>query len=132
MRSQNEIQERLRRKKFDQAVIAKTICFLKEKKLLDDEAFARIWIESGLNRHMGFARLKRELLAKGIEVKIIDNTIAQLKDNYSEETVVLEIAKARLSKLSQENSLKAKKSVSGYLLRRGFSPEAVFDVLEGL
>lgn len=132
MRSSKEIIARLRGKKFDDAVIAKTISFLKEKKLLDDEVFARVWIESRINKPLGFALLKRELLAKGITVKIIDNVIAQLKCNYSEKTVVLETAKRRLSRLSQEDSLKAKKRVYGYLLRRGFSPEIVIEVLEGL
>lgn len=132
MRSQNEIVERLRGKKFDEAVIAKTISFLTEKKLLDDEAFARAWIESRIVKPLGFMRLKRELIAKGINDKLIDDIILKLKCNYSEEAVVSKIAKEKLSKASGTDPVKAKKRVYGYLLRRGFSPEVVFGVFEGL
>ena len=132
MRSVKEIFERLRSKKFDDEVIGRTISFLKQKKLLDDEAFARAWIESRISKPLGFARLKRELIAKGIDVKIIDKTIAELKNNYSEEAVVLELAKERLAKSHDADPAKAKKRLYGYLLRRGFSPGIVIEVLEGL
>jgi len=132
MRSVKEIFERLRSKKFDDEVIGRTISFLKQKGLLDDAAFARAWIESRISKPLGFARLKRELIAKGIDVKIIDKTIAELKNNYSEEAVVLELAKERLAKSHDAPPEKAKKRLYGYLLRRGFSPGIVIEVLEGL
>ena len=56
-RSEKEISERLKRKKFDTAVIRETILFLKEKSFVDDSYFAKVWLESRIKRPLGLRKL---------------------------------------------------------------------------
>jgi regulatory protein len=129
LRSEKEVRDRLKKKKFDAETIEDTVSFLKEKAFIDDEQFARAWIRSRVKKPLGIRRLKVELRLKGIDKAIIDAGINELKSDYSEEDVVKSIAKNRLSRLKGIDQQKAKKRVYAYLLRRGFSPESIIEVL---
>jgi len=129
LRSEKELCQRLEKKKYSTEIIEKTVSFLKEKGFIDDKYFAKSWIESRVKKPLGIRRLKQELLIKGVDNEIIDNRIKELRENYSEEEVVIRIAKNRLNKLKGCDPLKARKRIYAYLLRRGFSPEIVIDIL---
>lgn len=129
LRSEHELLERLKNKKFDQETSEKAVSFLKEKGFIDDKAFAKIWIQSRLKKPLGLRRLTQELRVKGINKEIIENQIENIKHNYSEEEVIGEIVKKKLSKTKNIDPQKAKERIYGYLLRRGFSPDVVIDVL---
>lgn len=129
LRSENELRQRLKKKKFDADIIELTLFFLKDKGFIDDNYFAKTWIESRIKKPLGIRRLKAELSIKGINKAIIDTQIDEIKKSYSEEDIVGGIAKDRLNKLKGIDPQKAKKRVYAYLLRRGFSPEVVIDVL---
>ncbi len=129
LRSENEIRQRLKKKKFDVGIIEMTLSFLKDKGFIDDDYFAKTWIESRIKKPLGIRRLKAELSIKGINKAIIDTQINEIKKSYPEEDIVGGIAKDRLNKLKGIDPQKAKRRVYAYLLRRGFSPEVVIDVL---
>lgn len=128
-RSEKEIYLRLKKKKFEERIIKEVLLFLKDKDFIDDNHFAKIWIESRIKRPLGLRRLKEELRIKGIDKEIIDNQIEEIKKNYSEEDVVSKIAKERLNKLKGIEPQKAKRRIFSYLSQRGFSPGVVIDVI---
>jgi len=128
-RSEKELFFRLKKKKFQDSIIKETITFLKEKKFLDDEIFAASWISARLKKPLGLKRIKEELRQKGINQKIIEQKIQEIKDNYSEEKIVKEIIEKRLPSLKNIASEKIKQRLFAYLVRRGFSLEVVMDVL---
>ncbi|PIP20218.1 MAG: hypothetical protein COX40_05920 [Candidatus Omnitrophica bacterium CG23_combo_of_CG06-09_8_20_14_all_40_11] len=132
LRSEREIRQRLEKKKFNPEIIEEALVFLKEKKFIDDNYFAKAWIESRIKKPLGIRRLKTELRIKGIDKAIIDTKINETKKSYFEEDVVREIAADRLNKLKDIDPQKAKRRVYAYLLRRGFSPEVVIDVISQL
>jgi regulatory protein len=132
LRSENELRQRLRKKKFDDSVIDQTISFLKEKKFLDDSLFARSWIQSRIRRPFGLKRIKEELKIKGLDREIINKTLQELLQDYSEQDVVQEVAQERLGRLRGIDPRKAKRRLYAYLLRRGFSPEVVMDTINQL
>jgi regulatory protein len=129
LRSEKELYERLKRKNFELNIINQTLSFLKDKCFIDDRLFAKNWIEWRLRKPLGLRRLKQELKIKGIDKEIIDKELEDLKKNYSEEDIVSGLAKQRFQKLRGVEPNKAKQRVFGYLLRRGFSPDIVIDVL---
>ncbi len=131
-RSENEVYQRLKKKKFDEGIIKETLIFLKGKGFIDDKYFAKAWIESRLKKPLGIRRLKIELKIKGIDKEIIDNQIQEIRKNYPEEDIVRGIAKDRLKKLKGLDSKKLKRRTQDYLLRRGFSPDIVMDVINQL
>ncbi|MDP2937666.1 MAG: regulatory protein RecX [Candidatus Omnitrophota bacterium] len=129
LRSENELRQRLEKKKFNTQIIERTLSFLKDKGFIDDKYFAKIWTESRVKRPLGTRRLKQELIIKGIDKAIIDSQINEIKKDYPEEEIVASIAKDRLNKLKGYDPQKARRRVYAYLLRRGFSPEVVIDAL---
>lgn len=131
-RSEKEIGERLKRKKFDPEVIREAIIFLKENGFVDDSYFAKVWLESRIKRPLGLKKLRGELRQKGVDKEIIDSQIEEISKGYCEEDVILKLAKDRLNKLKGIEPQKKKNRLYAYLMRRGFSPEQVIDVLNQL
>lgn len=131
-RSEKEVYQRLKSKKFDEQVINETLAFLKAKDFIDDKLFAKAWIESRLKKPLGLRRIRQELNLKGIDKEVIDSHIEKVKEKYPEEEIVLEIAKERLGRLRGIDSDSVKRRMYSYLLRRGFSPEVVIDVINQL
>lgn len=132
LRSEKEIYQRLKKKRFDEKTIQETLAFLKEGRFIDDAAFARAWIESRLKRPLGLTVIKKELQLKGVSGDIINKQVEELKDNYSEDEIVTRVAKERLNKLKGLEPCDARRRIYSYLLRRGYSLQAVCDALEQL
>jgi len=131
-RSELEVRQRLKKKNFDTRITEETISFLKERDFINDDSFARNWIESRIKRPLGIRRLKAELIIKGIDKTIIDNRINEIKENYPEEEIVSRIVRERLIKSKGSDPQKARKRIYAYLLRRGFSSETVINVISQL
>lgn len=129
LRSERELYQRLKRKKFDEQIIRETLCFLKDKGFINDETFAKTWMASRLKRPLGLKRIAQELRAKGIDKEIIDSQVTEIKKSYSEQDLVSQLAKIKLDKLKDTDPRIAKRRVYAYLLRRGFPPEIVADVI---
>jgi len=132
LRSEEEIRQRLRKKKFDSLVIEETLSFLKAKGFIDDHYFAKAWVESRIKKPLGIRRLKVELKMKGIDNAIIDSCINAIRENYSEEDIIGQLVKERLKKVNGIDPQKAKARIYAYLLRRGFSPGVIMDTLNHL
>ena len=128
-RSVDEISQRLKKKKFPEEVINRTISFLREKKFVDDDLFARTWIKERLARYIGPSRLKQELKLKGVAEQVIENNLKRAQEFYSEPDTVRELAAKRMSRIKNLDPQTAKRRVYGYLLRRGFSLELVIEAL---
>jgi len=132
LRSEKELYQRLKRKKFAEEIIRETILFLKDKGFIDDESFTKTWIESRLKRPLGLRRIRQELNLKGIAKETIDSQIIEAKNNYCEEDIVRKVAQERLGHLKSIEPDIAKRRLYSYLLRRGFSPEIVVDAITQL
>ncbi len=91
-------------------------------------------------------RSKKELIfrlkQKNFDDKIIKETIIFLQKNgyidskcckgQSEEEIIKEIVQTKLEELKGIETEKAKRRISNYLLRRGFSPETINETIERL
>lgn len=131
-RSVKEITERFKKKKFSASLISDTLIFLKGKDFLNDKAFARAWVESRLKKSYGLKKLEHELRDKGIAQKIIAGELRKAQKDYNEQEVVARLAEEKFSKLKDIAPEKAKQRIWAYLLRRGFSPEMIYDALDRL
>lgn len=132
LRSEKEIYDRLKKKKFPEVEIKKVVAFLKEKKFIDDSAFVRAWVNSRLRQSIGLKKIRQELRQKGISSESIDSKIEEVRRDYSESEIVSNLAADKLRKLKDIEPLKAKSRVYGYLIRRGFSSDIVIDTLNRL
>ncbi len=131
-RSEKEIYVRLKKKRFDEKTIQETLSYLKDNNFINDISFANAWIESRLKKPIGLNRIRKELKIKGIDEKIIEQKIDELKDRYFEQDIVKKIAKEKFNRLKNIEPDKAKRRIFSYLMRRGFSADAVLDTLNEL
>lgn len=131
-RSTQEIIRRLKQKKYPQEIIASTVDFLTEKKFLDDAAFARAWCESRLKKPLGLRKIRQELIAKGINNKIIVSCLNKLRETYNEAGTIRDLARQKFEKLKNADPRRAQQRVYAYLIRRGFSPDETADAVEEL
>lgn len=129
MRSEKELYQRLKKKKFDEAIARETLSFLKDKGFLDDNLFTRNWIESRLKRSQGLRKIKEELKLKGVDQGIIAAHFARLKSDYSEEEIISDILEARFQKLKGMTPEVFRRRLYGYLVRRGFSTELAIEAI---
>ena len=136
LRSEKEIRDYFRAKNYKLKIkdkepisislINSVIQKLKEQKLLDDQEFARAWMEARSKKY-GKNRIKQELFQKGIDREIINEVIENGENSEQIAKVALE------KKLRVWKSLKPiefRKKAYDFLLRRGFEYEIVKSVVE--
>ena len=132
LRSENELKVRLKQKGFSEELNQDTINFLKDKEFIDDRVFARGWVSSRLKRPFGLRKIRQELVQKGLDKEIIENSLSQVKEHYSEGQIVSQLAQQRFSRIKGIEPFKAKARVYAYLIRRGFAPDIVSDTVKKL
>ena len=131
-RSAAELRDRLTRKNFSKAIVDETIAFLLVKKFLDDRALTKAWIRYRQARPYGAGRIRMELRQKGVEEAVIHEELAVAFGEYSEGDVVLELARKRAARYRDVEPVKRKKRVFDFLVRRGFSIDAIIKAVKKL
>ena len=93
-----------------------------EGELLDDHAFARLWVEDRLMHHpLSRYAVERELAEKGIEDEVAQSALEEHYPPSKEKLIAAELAKRRIAKYSGlEKDNRIRRTVS-FLTRRGFS-----------
>jgi len=132
MRSESEIAERLKMKEYSPEVVTKTLEYLREKNLINDNEFAKTWIEERKRKSLGLRKIANELRSKGIKNQVIESQIGSAKHSYNETEMIRKIAEKKLDKLKDVDREIASSRVYAYLLRRGFPEQVVTDTIEGL
>jgi len=127
-RSEKELEERLLRKGFSRNDTKDTLSCFRQKKLLNDLEFARVWVESRMRSNPRGARLlEKELLEKGISRSITQKVLSAVKD---EEKILAEsLAESRMRGLKNLPRQKAKRKLFEHLARRGFKFDMIDDVV---
>ena len=128
-RSEQEIREKLKKKKCAQKTIEKIIQYLEDVHFIDDRQFARDWIKARLTKPFGLRRISFELSQKGISKDIIKEELTAAKGNFPEEEIVVSLTKKITLKNKGLDKVKLKQKVFGFLSRRGFSLEAIQKVV---
>ena len=125
-RSETEVRQRLRRRSFDADVVDKVITDLKERKLIDDVAFAGYWRDNRLSFKPRSRKLiKLELRQKGIVAEMASEAVKDLDDEFMAYEAGLK--KARV--LTSLDYSEFRRRLSGYLQRRGFNYEIIKSVI---
>jgi len=126
-RSEFEINEYLLRKNVGEETRKMVMQKLKVLKLIDDEAFARWWVEQRSTfRPRGIRMLKYELRRKGIDRDLIEKTIKENRSPATDLLLAEKLVQKKLSRLKNLPEAEAKKKLYRSLLQKGFS----FEVLQ--
>ena len=129
-RSTAELAAKMASKGYDAVLSVQVIDELTRLGLLDDEAFAKAWLQCRLNKPMGFRRIAQELAEKGISKDSVRGYWDEVKENYDELEVVRTLVKKRARLYNNIDPLKRKKRVMDYLARRGFQLDIIMKVIK--
>jgi len=128
-RSEQEVRNRMGKKKYNEKLIGKTIEFLRDQNLLNDRRFARMWTESCLRRNYGRWKVQADLNGKGIDKNIIEETLKELYSKVNETQVAINLIQKKWPSLKKENNILLRR-VSSFLERRGFSFGVITEIIE--
>lgn len=126
-RSEREIREYLKRKKASEEVVEHIVSKLKEQKFLDDEAFAKMWIESRIRSKPRSQRLlKIELRRKGIHEDIIDLVFDNTEGEVVGDTALAKkLAEKKIRRYTHLPREEIYVKLGSLLARHGFNWETI-------
>ena len=128
-RSKKEVLDRMREKDVDEAVRERVITRMEELDLLDDEAFARYWIDQRARfKPRGIPLLRQELQQKGVDRQIVNDLLQELDNSAA----VMQAAEKKARSLSHYPEDQFRKKLTGFLQRRGFHYEEIRDTVNEL
>jgi regulatory protein len=121
-RSEAEVRQRLHRRGFNDDVVDKVIIGLKERRLIDDVAFAQYWRDNRLSFRPRSRRLiKLELRQKGVAAETANEVVEGLDD----ESAAYEVGLKKARVLSGLDYREFHRYLSDHLRRRGFDYEII-------
>lgn len=129
-RTETEVRRALARKGHAEHHAAAAVDRMRELRYLDDEAYARTFVtERSASRGHGPARLRADLLRKGVPPPIIDRAIASGVDAEALREAALEVARRRWARLAKEpDPQKRRKRLSDFLARRGYDFDLIREI----
>lgn len=123
-RSEWEIRDYLRRKEFDPEFIDQIIERLLGRGYLNDEVFARMWVENRrILKPTSRRKLVMELKQKRVPSEVIDKVLAEDKDEVDEREVLRQLVEKKRARYPDQNKLMQ------YLARQGYSYDDIKSVL---
>lgn len=125
-RSKDEVRQYLRRKKADSQTIDDILASLISRGLLNDEDFARSWIESRrLLKSSSKRKLSAELQQKKVDLSLIDSALQEYSD-------LDQLKKLIEKKQNQPKYKEDQQKLLAYLARQGFNYSDIKHVLENI
>jgi len=125
-RSLQEVRRNLKEKELPPEVTEAAVERLTALGYLDDEAFARYWVQNRAEfKPLSHRALRQELRQKGIADSIINEVLA----GQDEQGLAYEAAQGQLRRLRQKTLREFKTKMSAFLQRRGFSYSTTQDVV---
>ena len=128
-RSRHELEERLARRNVPEDVTGRLLDRFEEVGLVDDEAFARAWVE-GRQRSRGLARtaLAVELRRKGVDDETTRTVLAEVDPDDEEEAARVLVRKRLRTMRGVDDQVIARRLV-GMLARKGYPPGVAWSVV---
>jgi regulatory protein len=126
--SEAELRAKLDRKDFPRDAIDSAIERLRREKWLDDGRFAAAFVRTRLRKGIGRLRIKRELIAAGVD----GTTIAQALDlpDHDDRAAAVVAAKKRLAVLRRRDDDDAiRQKLIAYLFRQGYDSSMAMDAV---
>lgn len=128
-RTEVELRRRLARNGFSPEAITTTIERMHEWRYLDDEDFARRFVESREgHRPRSASMIRRELVGKGVDAE----TAGQVVDEAAidDEAIARELTRKWLSQHLRDDAEARRRKLIGFLQRRGFGWDIIRRVVD--
>ena len=129
-RTRRELADKLRSRNVPDEVATRLLDRFTEVGLIDDAAFARLWVESRQSsRGLAKRALSDELRRKGVDAEIVREAVAAV-DPADEEAAARRLVRKKLPSLRKVDSTTATRRLVGMLARKGYSAGLAFAVVK--
>lgn len=128
-RSEQEIRLRLRRQGLAAEAIDQIMIWLRERKLVDDTAFAQFWLE---NRDTFRPRSRRMLETEFRQKGIVSHIVKDVLAGVNEEEAAYRVAHKKAAALGAMDYTDFRNKMGPFLQRRGFGYDTVSSVVARL
>ncbi|MDK2836655.1 MAG: regulatory protein [Thermosediminibacterales bacterium] len=127
-----EIYKKLINKGFKEDVVEQAVRELKQKKYLNDEEYAKLWLENHqLLKPVGKRKVYWDLAKKGIPKEIIEKLVSDISEEYEYQTA-LKLANTRIKRYHNDSMEKKLNKTAAFLKRRGFGYDVIIKILQEL
>jgi regulatory protein len=128
-RSRAELATKLARKQVPADVAQRLLDRFEEVGLIDDEAFARDWVQSRqAGRGLARRALKVELRRKGVDPQVVDDVVEEV-DPDDEVEAARRLVRRKLPSLQRYDEVTVVRRLTGMLGRKGYSSGVAFRVV---
>ncbi len=126
-RSEWEVRDYLKRKEYDPELAQEIINRLYQNRFLDDEAFARAWVE---NRRLLKSTSQRRLTMELRQKRVSDDIIKRVLDD--DETDERQVLRELVARKRKQTRYQDSQKLLAYLMRQGFGYDDVKSVMAEL
>jgi regulatory protein len=128
-RSRAELATKLAKRQVPEEVAQRLLDRFEEVGLIDDAAFARLWVESRQpGKGLGRRALAQELRRKGIDDEVARAALAEVEPE-DEEAAARDLVRRKLRTLRNVDRVTATRRLTGMLARKGHSGDVVWRVV---
>jgi regulatory protein len=124
--SERELLIKLKSKSYDERLIKIVLNDFKDKSFVDDNNFAKHFIEEKLRlKKWGIKKIRAALFSKGISASIIDEQISKLDVDEDQKNLTIELGLKKLAMLkkSKIDERKYREKLIFFLISKGFDYE---------
>lgn len=130
-RTRHQLRQYLLERGTDRELVEECLDLMEEYHLLDDLQYSVMYMESMAERGRGMARIRRELIQKGVSSQVIEDALARAEGLPSEEERALALAADAaegldLLRMDYRQKQKEMGRIAGRLSRRGYPSELVY------
>lgn len=131
-KTEKELKDKLKERGFEEDTIKRTLDFLKEYNLLNDEKYAEMYIKDRL-RTQGRNKIKYALIRKGISEEVLLDKLSNI-DQEDENDTAFKLAEKKYNMLKKKESDKYKLSqkLFRFLLSKGYDYDCCNSVVRRL
>ncbi|ELC8441813.1 recombination regulator RecX [Clostridium perfringens] len=131
-KTEKELKDKLKERGFEEDTIKRTVDFLKEYNLLNDEKYAEMYIKDRL-RTQGRNKIKYALIRKGISEEVLLDKLSNI-DQEDENDTAFKLAEKKYNMLKKKESDKYKlyQKLFRFLLSKGYDYDCCNSVVRRL
>ncbi|QFG69069.1 regulatory protein RecX [Ornithinimicrobium pratense] len=128
-RTRRQLADKLRERDCDPQVAARVLDRMTTVGLVDDEAFAEMWVRSRQEtKGLAASALRHELRTKGIAEHLIDEALAEIEPEQEKEQARALVARRRRTMGGLDREVQTRR-LAGFLARKGYAPGVAYQVI---
>lgn len=128
-RTRRQLEDKLRERGCERQVAARVLDRMTEVGLVDDEAYAEMWVRSRQEtKGLAAGALRHELRTKGVADHVVDAALEEIEPEQEKEQA-RELVARRLRTMSGLDREVQTRRLASFLARKGYGPGVAYQVI---